>query len=155
VIETVPNPNVAPSPPTVVVRHDKGPWAPFKDAFLVVFLCAASAGAAFAVAKLQDKGYLTKITGQVEEPYIRLPKEISGEMGSLLKLQAETNCGAIRWMPLAPAGSLFVESPPGGDTKTVYLTGKPGQYQIVGMGAKNDLVADPGITMVKITEPAK
>jgi hypothetical protein len=81
---------------------------------------------------------------------VTLPKEVPGEPGAFVRVQADTDCGSLQWHALDPGLNLFpVELLK--DTKTAVVTAsRPGRYRLLAYGAKGDTASPPAVTVVVI-----
>lgn len=81
---------------------------------------------------------------------IKLPKEVTDQVGSFIKVYAETE-GKVRWVPLDPGLNVFPTELLRDSRVAVVTSLKPGKYRLLAYTAKGNEPSPPAIVEIIIT----
>lgn len=84
---------------------------------------------------------------------LELPREVRGEVGDFVKIQAVTDGSKVIWYPIDQDLSVFPAELLKSETATVVVARKPGRYRLLAWTAKGDQPSQPAICLVIIGSP--
>lgn len=91
----------------------------------------------------------------VEELTLSLPAEVTGKVGSFIKVTAKTNGLHVRWKGLDDGLAVFPGEMLRDSRSTVVSAAEAGEYRLLAYTALADVPSDPEICLVKVTGPPK
>lgn len=87
-----------------------------------------------------------------EQPALKLPAEVRGQAGALVKVRAETPSKKVRWRPL-DAGLVVADRDDVADQRTILVVAcKPGRYRLACWTTAGDDVTDLVETVVVVED---
>lgn len=91
---------------------------------------------------------LVLLVADVGDSMIRTPAEVKGDVGDFIKVEATTNCKAVKWYAMDGGLAIFPMDLLK-DTRTAVVVGKqPGRYRLLAYTAAGDTPSDPAIVLV-------
>lgn len=94
--------------------------------------------------------FLAAFSAQSWAAYVKLPQEVSGEVGAFLKISADSDGKVIRWFALDKGLNLFPTDLLK-DTKTAVVSSStPGRYRLLAYTASGDEPSEPAVCTVVI-----
>lgn len=85
-----------------------------------------------------------------EQPELILPPQVDGDVGSFIKVVAQTNGEHVRWLPLDKGLAVFPSEMLKDSTQTVVMSAIGGTYRLLAYTAVGDIPSDPVQTMVVV-----
>lgn len=86
-------------------------------------------------------------------PSLTLPPQVVGDIGTFIKVVADTNGDHVRWVALDKSLAVFPGEMLKDSKSTVVMSANPGQYRLLAYTAVGGVPSDPVMTMVVVNGP--
>ena len=83
-------------------------------------------------------------------PSLTLPDKVEGDVGTFIKITAQTNGSHVRWVAIDKGLAVFPAEMLKDSLSTVVMSSAPGEYRMLGYTAVGDIPSDPVTTMVVV-----
>ena len=94
--------------------------------------------------------FLLTFTSSIYGQTVKLPAEIKGDVGSFVRVAAETDGSQVRWLALDQGLSAFPSDLLKDTKTTVVVAQRPGRYRLAAWTAKGDVPSDAAVTTIVI-----
>lgn len=90
-------------------------------------------------------------SAMAQGPSISLPKEVKGDVGDWIVVEATTDGKQVRWVAMSSALKVFPTQLLKDSKSAVVQANRPGRYRLLAYTAVGDVPSDPVITYIVVT----
>jgi len=84
---------------------------------------------------------------------LSLPAEARGRASAFIRVAAETDCKAVRWMALDEGLEVFPPELLKDSRTAVVIASRPGRYRLLAYAARGDEPSEPAVCLVVVGDP--